>query len=123
MDSEEAWKAVAKYFPPTQGTNNELWCRRATRGLGEFYLSQQEYDKALQTFQELVSAGETTPAYQAWGFAGEAIVYDRLGKPDEVIQRLKRLSGVSDEYVLLLDDFLNEEIELLKSKYDPNRKK
>jgi serine/threonine-protein kinase len=118
--SEEAWMAVAKYFPPAKNASNELWCRRANRGLGEFYIEEQDYEKALKTFQELASAGETTPAYQAWGFAGEAIVYDRLGKPEEV---KKRLPGVSKaDQMLLLDDFLKEKIELLKSKYANGKK-
>jgi eukaryotic-like serine/threonine-protein kinase len=120
-DAEEAWKAVARYFPPTPGTDNELWCRRATRGLGEFYLSQQKFEKALEAYRELASTGETTPAYKIWGIAGEAIVYDRMGKPEEVRRLLPMVS--SADQMSRLDDFLREEIELLQAKYDSQNKK
>ncbi|MBC7852071.1 MAG: serine/threonine protein kinase [Pirellulaceae bacterium] len=119
--SEEAWKAVAEYFPPSEDTENQLWCRRASRRLGEYYLNQGEFEKALKTYQELAAVDETAQGFRAAGLAGEAVAYDRLKMREEVLIRLPRI--MPQKQLLLLDDFLKGEVDLLAAKYQPEQKK
>lgn len=119
--SEEAWKAVEKYFPPSEDTENQLWCRQARRRLGEYYLNQGALDKALKTYQELAAVEETAQEFRAVGLAGEAVVYDRLNKPEEVVSRLSRI--MPKKQLEHLDDFLKREVDLLVAKYQPEQKK
>ncbi|MCE9528574.1 MAG: serine/threonine protein kinase [Planctomycetales bacterium] len=121
--SEEAWKAVAEYFPASEDPKNQIWCRRATRRLGEFYLSQGEFEKALLAYQELAGLEETAQEFRISGMAGEAVVYDHFNNRGEVIARLRQLVTKDAEYQLLHDNFLRGEVDRLKAKYTPERKK
>lgn len=118
--SEEAWKAVAEYFP-ADIMENQLWTRWASRGLGEYYLNRGELENALMTYQGLSSLEETAQVFRAAGVAGEAVVYDRMNQPEEVRRRLPRI--MSQEQQKLLDDFLKGEADRLKIKYDPEKNK
>ncbi|MBC7852067.1 MAG: hypothetical protein IAF94_01410 [Pirellulaceae bacterium] len=112
--SEDAWKAVAEYFPD-EITENRLWTRRARRRLGEYYLNRGETDKALATYQGLSSLEETAQGFRLAGLVGEAIVYDRWNNREEVVERLERIPA--QKRVLLLDNFLLEEFDRLTVKY------
>jgi len=119
--SEEAWKAVPKYFPPAKDTDNQLWCRLANRRLGEFYINNAEFEKALRTYHELATLESTAQEFRVSGLAGEAVAYDRMNKPEEVVARLPLIKSHEDQ--LLHDDFLRGEFDRLVAKYAKNDKK
>ena len=112
--SEEAWKAVAEYFP-AQTAENQQWTRKASRRLGEYYLNRGELEKAMLTYQGLSALEETAQGFRLAGLVGEAIVYDRWNKREDVVDRLKRIQA--QKQMLLLDNFLKEEIDRLTAKY------
>ncbi|MFN0020780.1 MAG: serine/threonine-protein kinase [Pirellulaceae bacterium] len=113
--SEAAWQAVAGYYPPSSGPVNQLWSRRAARRLGEYYLEDDQLEKALRVFQELAGVEETAQEFQVAGLTGEAVVYDRRNQPEEVRKRLPRI--MEGTQLLLLDDFLKGEVDRLRAKY------
>jgi tRNA A-37 threonylcarbamoyl transferase component Bud32 len=121
--SEEAWKSVAEYFPASDNPQNQIWSHRATRRLGEYYLSQGKFDKALMAYQELAAAEETAQEFRTAGLAGEAVVYDLMNQREEVLARLPRLMTKDAEEQLLHDNFLKGEADRLKAKYKPENKK
>ena len=111
--TEDSWKAVGEYFPPEENTQNRLYSRLADRQLGEYYLNHSEFDKALTVYQQLAAVEETAKGFRLIGLAGEAIVYDRLNQPDQVLARLPKIMPER----ALLDRFLDGEIEQLAEKY------
>ncbi len=121
--SEEAWRAVAEYFPASDNPLNQVWCHRATKRLGEFYVNQGKFEKALQAYQELASLEETAQEFRIAGMAGEAVVYDHLGNREEVIARLPKLVTKDADVQLLHDNFLRGEVDRLRAKYTPEKKK
>ena len=121
--SEEAWTAVAKHFPPAEKTENQLWCRKASYRLGEYYLNGNELEKSLNTYQELAAVEETAQSFRTAGLAGEAVVYDRLKQPAEVLKRLPLLMSEEHQLLLVKFIFLKDEVDLLKTKYDTQKKK
>ncbi len=112
--SEEAWKAVAKYFPPTANIDNQLWSRRASRRLGEYYLNQGDLENALATYKSLSGLEETAQEFRVGGLAGEAIVFDRRNQDKEVRDRLPK---IKEQEMYLVDDFLKGEVDRLTAKY------
>ena len=58
---------------------------------------------------------ETAQGFRLAGLVGEAIVYDRWNKREDVVDRLKRIQA--QKQMLLLDNFLKEEIDRLTAKY------
>jgi serine/threonine-protein kinase len=118
--SEAAWKAVAEYFPPAKDPDNQLWSRLASRRLGEFYINNAEFEKALQTYHELATLESTAQEFRVIGLTGEAVAYDRMNKPEEVVARLPMIK--THEEQLLNDNFLKGEFDRLVVKYAKNEK-
>ena len=118
--TEESWKAVSEYFPPAKNAQNLLYSRLASRQLGEYYLNRNEFDKALQVYEQLAGVEETAKEFRLVGLAGEAIVYDRLNQPDEVRSRLPK---VMPDRGLLDNSFLQGEIGRLSEKYQRGENK
>jgi eukaryotic-like serine/threonine-protein kinase len=118
--SEEAWKAVAEYFPSAGNVENQRWCREASRGLGEYYLNRNELEKALAIYQSLAALEETAQGFRLAGQVGEAIVYDRLNKGEKVVECLKRIELPKNP--LLFDDPMKAAYDRLMVKYQPANK-
>jgi len=122
--SEEAWKAVGDYFPASENPQNQYQSRLASRRLGEFYLNQNEPEKALNVYQQLAALEETAQEFRISGLAGEAVAYDRLNNRAEVLSRLPLLmTKDAEEQLVLHDNFLKGEVDRLKSKYKPEKAK
>ena len=117
--SEEAWKAVAEYFPPSENEINLLYSRMASRRLGEYYLNQNELDKALRVYQQLSTVEEREQEFRIAGLAGEAVVYDRRNQEGEVLKRLPRIMEQRDQ---LMDSFLQGEVGRLATQYRKRQK-
>jgi serine/threonine-protein kinase len=77
-DHEEAWLAVATYFPPDESPLNKRYARLATKGLANFYLSNNRLLEARKGYEELAgidlkSEPNEKPLHVA-GLAGCTIV-------------------------------------------------
>ena len=113
-NQEDAWKAVAEYFPPSESAENLRYSRLATKGLAFYYLSNNRLDEALAEYKKLAAVEESTEAeFQLAGIAGEAIIYDRLDQQDERLDRLVKLRAARPDQLARLGDFLETEVEKL----------
>jgi serine/threonine-protein kinase len=87
VDTEEAWRAVERYF----GDAPPYYHNLARQGLVYHYLTRTaEYNKALKPLQELAGSSDST--LQAFGNAGLVVAYARLGKPDLAHRANQQLS-------------------------------
>ena len=117
---EQAWKAVWEHFPPSENPNNLFHSRLAKRNLAAWYLKDGQLERALALYNELANEEPEEKEFIASGLAGEAIVYHRLNRPDEVRQRLPRIIApqkLSD----LKDDYLKDEVQKLAKEYESSK--
>jgi eukaryotic-like serine/threonine-protein kinase len=96
--SEAKLLSVEKYFPPNQGHRNRYYSLLARRRLGDFYLSRDELDKALEVYRQLASGIEDVDdTFRAAGFAGQAVVYSRLDDKEKAAEMLAQAIPLFDE--------------------------
>ena len=94
--------------------------------LGEIYLDQEEYEKALDAYREWYSlAGDTELQWKAEALAGQYQAYELLGKLEErdrigadLLELRDQLRGGPFEYTVL--EKLQKQIEKPRDA-DPNR--
>ena len=80
-DAEQAWRSVIQYW---SGSGDIYSLGPAYGRLGEIYLDQQEFDKALDAYQELYKlAGDPEKQWKAEALAGQYQAYELLGKLQE----------------------------------------
>jgi len=83
---EKYWLAVEEYFPPDSAVGQENRTRRIVRNskarLAEFYLNQNRLSDALRVFDEFVGYEELAIDFRIIGYAGRAIVFDRMRPED-----------------------------------------
>ena len=84
VDTEQGWRAVKRYFPTASPYCQNL----AKQGLAYFYLRWHKYEKALEPLTELAAQ----PDFQAFGIAGQVVVYANLGEDDKAYDANGRLS-------------------------------
>jgi len=100
-DHEEAWLAVAGYFPPEESPLNQRYARLASKGLANFYLSNNQLREARKLYEELAGIDlETEPQEKQLhisGLAGCAIVAYRLNDEVPMFVSLAKLYTFSDE--------------------------
>jgi serine/threonine-protein kinase len=121
-DLERGLLAVAEHFPPDiSKPENVRYARLAQQRLGRYYLSRDQLDKALASFYELTLAQESEVAFRMTGMAGQAVVYHRLGKKDEVRKLLTDLADPKNQ-ALIGDDLLKQEVGKLLASPDYERK-
>ena len=92
-DQEDAWNAVAQEFPPGESAENLRYSRLAMKGLAAYYLSNNRLQEALGLYQQLAKVEPSERDFHLVGIAGEAIVYDRLGEKNKVVERLVELQA------------------------------
>ena len=102
-DQEAAYLAIARYFPPDQGAENQRYAWLANKGLANLYLEQDRLEEARKLFDDLSTLSEE-PVLQLSGIAGCAVVYDRLGAEDKNQTRLAI-------YLVTLYDKTDEELQ------------
>ena len=125
-DMEQALLAVEEYFPPLDPQTQQVvpdnlrYSRLAQQRLGRYYFSRDQLDKALAAYHELALAEDNFSVFQKTGLAGEALVYDRMGKRDEVRQRLTQLAD-AESLALINDDLLKQEVQKLLDSPDYQR--
>ena len=121
-DLERGLLAVPKYFPPDiSKPENVRYARLSKERLGRYYLSRDQLDKALACYRELARAEPLAAAFRMTGQAGEAVVYHRLGKKDDVRKRLPELADANNQ-ALIEDDLLKQEVAKLLTSPDYERK-
>jgi serine/threonine-protein kinase len=85
VDTEDAWKAVYKYFDDEPVYYHNL----ARQGLAYYFLERtQNYDRAIEPLTELASQ----PDFKAFGIAGLVVVYTRLGDDEQADLENQQLS-------------------------------
>lgn len=77
-DTEQAWKAVKKYFP-----DHREAVQRSLQGLARFYVDRGEHRAAWQTFGVLVHSDDAQPDVRAFGLAGKAIMEEMMGRSEQ----------------------------------------
>jgi len=86
VGTPEAWRSVIQYFP-----TQSYWVNRAKQQLAMICLRDEDYDRALEIFQELASLDDTEKELQAFGLAGESGILTMQGeyqKSAAIIDRL-----------------------------------
>ncbi|MBM4088868.1 MAG: serine/threonine protein kinase [Planctomycetes bacterium] len=86
LNTDEAWKSVARLYPPQSSPVNQVYAWRATQRLAELYRTQNEPDRAMLLYAELIRSDE--PQFQAFGYAGQANLLAQAGKKDEAERKL-----------------------------------
>ena len=121
--SEEAWRSVIKYW---RHEGDVYSLGPVYERLGEIYLDQEEYEKALDAYREWYSlAGDTELQWKAEALAGQYQAYELLGKLEErdrigadLLELRDQLRGGPFEYTVL--EKLQKQIEKPRDA-DPNR--
>jgi eukaryotic-like serine/threonine-protein kinase len=72
--TEEAWQSVPRYFPPSEGQQNQYYAWRAQQRLAELYLQNDDLDRGLRCYEQLAEAADDLQ-FQAIGLVGQANVY------------------------------------------------
>ncbi|QDU95490.1 serine/threonine-protein kinase [Lignipirellula cremea] len=114
IGTEEALLSVSRFFPPEANATNQYYSRRATQRLAELYLQADQTTAALQSFQVLARLSATEEEFRAYGLAGEAVVYDRLGKAEQVNEKLRELIPLRRR----LEGPMSDEVTRLITKYN-----
>jgi serine/threonine-protein kinase len=84
-DTEEAWKAVSEYFPPTaQNAVNRRYARLSWRQLAKLYLSNNQAQKALPLYERLAALEAAEKDFQLAGKVGLAAVFRRLAADEDI---------------------------------------
>lgn len=73
--TEEAWKSVAREFPPEENEQNRYYALRAQQRLAELYLQNDDLDQALRCYEQLADAETADAEFRAIGLSGQANVY------------------------------------------------
>ena len=115
-DQEDAWKAVAQYFPPEKSPENLRYSRLAMKGLAAHYLSNNRLDEALQLYAQLANVEPSERDFHIVGIIGEAIIYDQLNEPEKVVERLVELQMPNTD-LRHIGEFLRAKLDSLTNKY------
>jgi serine/threonine protein kinase len=124
-NEEEYWNAVSAYFPPEESEENKHYGRLATKGLANYYLSDNQLREARKRYEELaaidlaVEPGEKQ--LHIAGLAGCAVVAYRLKEEDLLPICLAQLYQFSDEEIDDIGDLLREALaEVLDARPRPD---
>ncbi len=132
---KQHWIAVEKYFPPEQAPKNEEFhTRRIVRNskarLAEFCLSHNEpLPEALAIYDEFVGYDELDHEFRIIGYAGRAIVYDRMnadefvGGKAEQQESIRTAIGEVGDDLKPLNNFMAKRFEDVKNRLDADLEK
>jgi len=81
VNEDRALRAVFEYFPPDSlpPDQDRYFSLRAKKDLARRYLENREYELAVPLLQDLVALEEGEAKFRAFGFAGQAFIYQQLG--------------------------------------------
>jgi hypothetical protein len=106
---EDAWKSVWEHFPPEKNATNRYYARRAKQELARHYLQREDLQLALRIFTELAELGPAEEEFQAFGIAGQAVVFAMQGRKEEAAKKIATAWSLRRR----LDRQMREEIERL----------
>ena len=92
-DHDGAIKSYSAFLD--EGGKERLYQYFALEGLGEAYKGKKEYDKALQSYQKIVSLGEAVPLSDAYFNIG--LCYERLGRSKEALESYKEFTKIAQK--------------------------
>jgi tetratricopeptide (TPR) repeat protein len=95
-NTEEAWKAVAEYFPPRASTQDQLNALRAQKGLADLYLREGRFSEAISLYEELTHLDPAEVQLRMQGHAGLLQVYYLTAQDDLASEQWIRLSDYTD---------------------------
>lgn len=93
-DTIEAWRSIEEHYP-----DNEEFVVKAQQQIARIYLHQDEYDNALELFEQFAQPEQPKDA-QAFGLAGEVVVYTLTKQYDQATHAYFQLRPLRDH----LDD-------------------
>jgi serine/threonine-protein kinase len=108
--TEEAWESVSRYFPPEGSEQNKYYTLRAKQRLAEFYLENDQPDRAMEHYSDLVEADDADAQFRAIGLLGQANVLMLRGEHEQAKQKLLALVPLSDELPVGLRQLLIMEL-------------
>jgi hypothetical protein len=125
---EKYWLAVEEYFPPGsvpgQEKQREDTVRNSKARLAEFYLVQNNLKGALAIFDEFVEYEELAIGFRVAGYAGRAIVFDRMnpsqfeGQVAEQMAKVRVAIGEVGTKTDKLNNFMLKRFNEVKSRLD-----
>ncbi|MDP6444661.1 MAG: serine/threonine-protein kinase [Pirellulaceae bacterium] len=83
---EDALLAVARFFPPDEGPQNEYWTRLSWQQLAEVYMVREEYAQARELYQRLADVEETEVQFRLAGLVGLVNAHMRDRQVDQARQ-------------------------------------
>jgi tRNA A-37 threonylcarbamoyl transferase component Bud32 len=113
LNTEAAWQAVWKHFPPGENQKNRYYMLRAKQQLARLYLEKNELDKATETLRELADLDPTEEQFRAFVLAGQAIVFSLQGKTEQATDKLASVLPLRQQ----LDPQMRDEIDRLARRY------
>ena len=81
VNTEDAWNAVAIYFPPDQSNSNRQWSLKADKGLADYYRRQGRHDEAQPLYERLTHLDPAEIQLRTQGYAGLACYMPPAGNP------------------------------------------
>lgn len=91
LGTEAAWRSVLEYYP-----EKTYYTLRAKQQLALIYMRNEEFDKAMEIFDELSKLGEDQLELRAFGLAGKCGVLSLRGEYVESNEALARLWEIHD---------------------------
>jgi serine/threonine-protein kinase len=118
--TEEWWYAVLEYFPPELAppeSQHETWLfhYRAKERLGELFLTDGNWQKALSIYKELEGAEDVSPSFRVIGLAGQAIANYHLNEPELSRRLLMEIIVELND----LNEFMRSRVEELLQQFEP----
>ncbi|HPM81268.1 MAG TPA: protein kinase [Candidatus Anammoximicrobium sp.] len=98
--TEEAWKSIAREFPPEENEQNQYYALRAQQRLAELYLQNDDLDQALRCYEQLANAETADLQFRAIGLSGQANVYILRGEQSLAHQKLAAFVQLLDRLPL-----------------------
>jgi hypothetical protein len=111
IGSVEAWRSVAKHFPPETDEQNKYYANRAKQRLAELHVQNDQLDQAMMCYDDLVEADDSDSQFQVIGLIGQANVLVRRGEKDEAKQKLLALIPLSEELPRTVKPILLQELD------------
>lgn len=76
MNTEEAWRSLEEYFPPSDSETNRLYALRAKQRLADLWYEQRQYSRARGIYEELSKLDpDTQTEFVAAGLIGMANIH------------------------------------------------
>ncbi|MEZ6101388.1 MAG: serine/threonine-protein kinase [Pirellulaceae bacterium] len=124
MNTEAAYKSVWQYYDKNENDENLWYWMLSKKMIAWFYLNDgKDLEKALATFIELTESEDAGPDLQAYGYAGQTVVYLQQHEYDLAAIAYSRYLLLQGDREILTDTLMLRRLEEAYNKYqeDKNR--